>query len=243
VNLTDDPKIVRDETLNILIAGRDTTASTLTFMLYMLSQNPQVLKRLRKEILDHVGPNARPTHEDLRDLKYLRSAINETLRLFPPVPFNFRHATQDVIWPASGGGQPFFIPGGTRCIYSVFAMHRRTDLWGPDALEFDPDRFLDERMKKYLIPNPFIFLPFNAGPRICLGQQFAYNEISFMIIRLLQAFEDIVWDPEASPESLPPPEWAKSHDLRKREDKLWLRSHLTVYAKNGYWVKFKKAEH
>lgn len=50
-------------------------------------------------------------------------------------------------------------------------MHRRTDLWGPDALEFDPDRFLDDRLHKYLIPNPFIFLPFNAGPRICLGQQ------------------------------------------------------------------------
>jgi hypothetical protein len=112
-------------------------------------------------------------------------------------PFNFRYATQDVIWPAPPGGQPFFIPAGTRCIYSVFAMHRRTDLWGPDgkhcvcyreprglrilwdrvALEFDPDRFLDERVKKYLIPNPFIFLPFNAGPRICLGQQVCLSSL------------------------------------------------------------------
>ena len=77
-----------------------------------------------------------------------------------------------------------------RSLYTVFLMHRRTDLWGPDgdfysrricflstnqnpplALEFDPDRFLDERLHKYLTPNPFIFLPFNAGPRICLGQQ------------------------------------------------------------------------
>ena len=78
-----------------------------------------------------------------------------------------------------------------RCLYSVFVMHRRTDLWGPDgtfvwyfrlalagisikispAHVFDPDRFIDERLGKYLIPNPFIFLPFNAGPRICLGQQ------------------------------------------------------------------------
>ena len=78
----------------------------------------------------------------------------------------------------------------SRSLYTVFLMHRRTDLWGPDgdfyirricllstnqnpplALEFDPDRFLDERLHKYLTPNPFIFLPFNAGPRICLGQQ------------------------------------------------------------------------
>ena len=94
-----DPKVIRDETLNIMIAGRDTvrltcpmdrsftddaivsqTASTLTFMLYMLSQKPQVLKRLRQEILDHVGPSARPTHEDLRDLKYLRATINGMLQ-------------------------------------------------------------------------------------------------------------------------------------------------------------------
>lgn len=82
-----------------MIAGRDTvrstfpmdqsladettfpqTASTLTFMLYMLSQKPQVLKRLRQEILDHIGPSARPTHEDLRNLKYLRATINGTLQ-------------------------------------------------------------------------------------------------------------------------------------------------------------------
>lgn len=52
-----------------------------------------------------------------------------------------------------------------------------------------------------------------------------------MIIRLLQAFEDIIWDPEASPQSLPPPEWAKSDNLRKREERMWFRSHLTIYAK------------
>jgi len=80
-----------------------------------------------------------------------------------------------------------------RVIYSVFLMHRRTDLWGPDgelglvkpvvmtliriflALEFDPERFLDERAAKYLLKNPFIFTPFNAGPRICLGQQVSFS--------------------------------------------------------------------
>ena len=61
-------------------------------------------------------------------------------------------------------------------------MHRRTDLWGPDALEFDPDRFLDDRLHKYLTPNPFIFLPFNAGPRICLGQQVCVPAVVFNAI-------------------------------------------------------------
>jgi len=59
------------------------------------------------------------------------------------------------------------------------------------ALEFDPDRFLDFRLHKYLTPNPFIFVPFNAGPRICLGQQFAYNEASFFLVKLLQNFQEI----------------------------------------------------
>lgn len=92
-------------------------------------------------------------------------------------------------WKSKIAGEPdIYIPPRTRCLYSVLLMHRRKDLWGPDgtlehvysmhsvanhraALMFDPDRFLDERVQKYLLPNPFIFLPFNAGPRICLGQQ------------------------------------------------------------------------
>lgn len=61
-------------------------------------------------------------------------------------------------------------------------MHRREDLWGPDALEFDPDRFIDSRVQKYLTPNPFIFLPFNAGPRICLGQQVCHAEVLYAMM-------------------------------------------------------------
>jgi cytochrome P450 len=68
-----------------------------------------------------------------------------------------------------------------RIVYSVFSMQRREDLWGPDSQEFDPDRFIDHRMEKYLTKNLSIFLPFNAGPRICLGQQFAYSEVVSLV--------------------------------------------------------------
>lgn len=84
VTLT-DPKVLKDETLNILIAGRDTTAATLTFSVYKLAQHPDVLQRLREEILAKVGPSRRPTYDDIRDMKYLRAVINETLRLYPSV--------------------------------------------------------------------------------------------------------------------------------------------------------------
>jgi hypothetical protein len=118
------------------------------------------------------------------------------------------------------------------------------------ALKFDPDRFIDDRLHKYLTPNPFIFLPFNAGPRICLGQQvsfgifapldsmvlsnplpfqFAYNEISFFLVRLLQNFHQITLAPDAQPAtSLPPKGWAKSAGFSE-DEKVWPKSHLTMY--------------
>ena len=80
-----DPDLIRDETLNILLAGRDTTASTLTFAVYRLAERPDMLRRLREEILDVVGPTRRPTYDDIRNLKYMRAFINEVLRLYPPV--------------------------------------------------------------------------------------------------------------------------------------------------------------
>jgi hypothetical protein len=99
------------------------------------------------------------------------------------------------------------------------------------AEEFDPDRFIDERVHKYLTPNPFIFLPFNAGPRICLGQQFAYNEMSFFLIKLVQNFASIDFDAESfEPSARPRAEW-KSAEGRKGYEKFWPRSHLTLYSK------------
>lgn len=101
------------------------------------------------------------------------------------------------------------------------------------AEKFDPDRFLDERLHKYLTPRPFIFLPFNAGPRICLGQQFAYNETSFFLVRLLQKYNNVTLDVDAQPEdSRPPPNWRTEPgepDERKRFEMVRPKSHLTLY--------------
>ena len=109
------------------------------------------------------------------------------------------------------------------------------------ALEFDPNRFLDERVKEYLVPNPFIFLPFNAGPRICLGQQFAYNEASTVIARIVQAFKSITLDMDSNPEAKPPVAWAAAGG-RKAIEKVWVKSHITLYAKGGVWVRMEEAD-
>ncbi|EIW81921.1 cytochrome P450 [Coniophora puteana RWD-64-598 SS2] len=241
VNVTEDDKLIRDETFNIMIAGRDTTAGTLTMAVYMLSQHPDILRRLREEVLNKVGPSRRPTLEEMRDMKYMRAFLNEVLRLYPPAPFNLRSTgSKPVVWPSINGKPPIYIPANTRTPYSVYLMHRRKDLWGLDAEVFDPDRFLDERLHKYLTPNPFIFLPFNAGPRICIGQQFAYNESTFFLIKLLQAFSTIELAEDI--QLMPPADWAKAEG-RKSVEKIMLRMSLTTYAEGGLWVRMGEANH
>ncbi|KAI0369451.1 cytochrome P450 [Pilatotrama ljubarskyi] len=236
VKFTDDHKVIKDETLNILLAGRDTTSCTLTFAIYALAEHPEVLQRLRAEVLSVVGPTQRPTYDSVREMKYMRAFINEVLRLWPPVC-----SIQPMTWKSLAPGEPdVYIPPRTRCLYSVLLMHRRKDLWGPDAFKFDPDRFLDERVRKYLVPNPFIFLPFNPGPRICLGQQFAYNEISFMLTRLLQRFSSITLRQDAHPSAAPPPSVERSPYAVDGRERVWMRSHLTTYAKNGLWVEMQE---
>ncbi|KZP25071.1 cytochrome P450 monooxygenase pc-3 [Athelia psychrophila] len=237
VKLTTDRTVLKDEILNILIAARDTTAATLTFTFYLLACHPEAMTRLRQEVLECVGPIGRPTYDMVRNMKYLRAVINETLRLFPAI-----ESVNETIWASSDPTQkPVYIPANTRVLYSALMTHRRTDLWGPDALEFDPDRFLDDRVQKYLTPKPYIFVPFNAGPRICLGQQFAYNEVSFVLIRLLQNFTSVTLDTQSQPpDTMPPPSWAGAPG-RKNIEKIWPQGHLSMYSKGGLWVKMEEA--
>lgn len=241
---TNDRKIIRDELLNILLAGRDTTAHAITAIFYFLAtEKRSIFDRLRQEVLDVVGPeNPLPSFEQVREMKYLRAVINETLRLMPSVPANMRLSTQSSVWVAADGTR-YYIPKGITASWSTIGLHRRSDLWGPDALIFDPERWLDERHKKYYLANPFIFLPFHGGPRICLGQQFAINEASFFVIRLLQAFDDIQFSPESFPPgSLPPAEWREKGRMRKPVEKVQPKAHLTMFLNGGLWVRMREAQ-
>ncbi|RDW67220.1 cytochrome P450 [Aspergillus mulundensis] len=188
----DDPKILRDNMLNILLAGRDTTASLLSSVFFFLARNPAVWDKLRRIIVEEFGddqhPNEKITQTKLKDLPYLRYVLNEALRLLPPVPLNARIATKDTSLPVGGGPDgksPVFIAKGQLLLYSVYAMHRRKDLWGPDADSFRPERW-EENAKR-----GWEYLPFNGGPRICLGQQYALTEASYTIVRLMQRFSKI----------------------------------------------------
>ncbi|KAG8736136.1 hypothetical protein FRC10_009658 [Ceratobasidium sp. 414] len=240
VSSTNDRTLIADELVNILLAARDTTASLLTFTTYLLTQHPNVFSKLRAEVLDHVGPNAAPTYEQIKGMKYMRAVLNETLRLFPPVPINERATNAPVTVPTSEG--LLYLPGPhVQVLYPLIHMQRRADLWGDDAEEFDPDRWLDDRIQMF-VADPMRFVPFNAGPRICLGQQFALNEASFVVTRLLQRFDGFELAMEAAPEGcIPPTTWAGAKG-RKGIEKVWPKNAITLYSKQGgMWVKAHKA--
>ena len=167
---TRDPIELRYQLLNILLAGRDTTASLLGWIFYTLVRNPHHYNQLRTAIIQNFGTYDSPsdiTFASLKNCQILQHYLNETLRLYPVVPGNSRQAVRDTTLPTGGGPEgkdKIFVPKDTSVEYSVHVMQRRKDLWGPDADEFKPERWKTQK------PG-WEYLPFNGGPRICLGRK------------------------------------------------------------------------
>ncbi|TWU71238.1 hypothetical protein ED733_001861 [Metarhizium rileyi] len=186
-----DPKVIRDQIMAVLLAGRDTTASTLSWTLYELCNYPDVWARLREQVLDVVGPTKTPSYDDLKSMRYLNHAIDEALRLYPAVPYNWRAAVADTTLPGQIGQPAIAANNRDIVIYSTLAMQRRRDLYPPVSENFaDPDVYSPERWKHWT-PKPWQYVPFNGGPRICIGQNFALTEMAFVLVRLLQKYERI----------------------------------------------------
>lgn len=142
---SNDKVRIRSELLNLLLAGRDSTAALLANVWFELARRPEIQARLRQEVDDLVG-NGIPTFEQLKSLKYLRAIINEALRMYPIVPEESREAVTDTILPLGGGddeSSPILIKKGQLVCWSVYTMHRRKDLYGEDAESFRPERWLD----------------------------------------------------------------------------------------------------
>lgn len=190
VKSTRDPIELRSQLLNILLAGRDTTAGLLGWTFYTLARNPASYTKLRNVILEKFGTYDDPrdiTFANLKGCTHLQHVLSEILRLWATVPINSRQAVRDTTLPRGGGVDglsPVYIKKGQEVNYFVHVMHRRKDIWGEDAAEFRPERWEGKRVG-------WEFLPFNGGPRICLGQQFALTEAGYVIVRMLQRFESI----------------------------------------------------
>lgn len=192
-SFTRDRQVLRDQLMATLLAARDTTAATLTWLFYELSLQPEIVEKLRAEILGQVGRERAPTYDDLKAMRYLQHSLNETLRLYPAVPFNVRFALRDTTLPrgaGADGAQPVAVTAGTVVGYSTLAMQRRDDIYPPGekfppVMKFCPDRW------DQWTPKSWTYIPFNGGPRICVGQPFALTEMAYTVVRVLQKFKTV----------------------------------------------------
>lgn len=186
VKQTRDPKVLQDELLSLLIAGRNTTTCLLTFVFFELSKNPEIWDKLKLEVNQTFGPNTTVddiTFDSMKKCRLIRNVINETLRMYPPVSRNIRVAKKNTTLPQGGGvdgKDPIFVPKGSGVLFCVYSLHR-LKAFGKKPHEFNPDRW--ESIK----PGTS-YLPFGLGPRICLGQQFALAQATYIIIRIAQTF-------------------------------------------------------
>ncbi|OTA00262.1 Cytochrome P450, putative [Trichoderma parareesei] len=179
-----DRKQLRDQILHILVASRDTTACLLSNLFFVLARKPHIYNKLRREVLSIAG--AEPaTSMQLNNMEYLKWCVQESLRLHPVIPTNAREASKDTVLPYGGGedgNSPLLIKKGNLVMYNIYAMHRDAHVFGPDPEEFVPERWNGLR------PG-WGYLPFNGGPRICIGQKFALLETHYLVSRMVQTFE------------------------------------------------------
>ncbi|KAH6604929.1 cytochrome p450 alkane hydroxylase [Trichoderma cornu-damae] len=176
---TRDPKVIRDQIMSVLLAGRDTTAATLSWAMYELSNCPQIWAKLRREVLGKLGCQATPTYEILKDLTHVKNILNETLRLHPAAPLNMRQALETTTIPGRPGEADVVLLKGDSVTINTLGMHTCADLYPPISEEFaDPKIFSPERWQHWT-PKPWTYAPFSGGPRMCAGQNFALTEMAF----------------------------------------------------------------
>jgi len=197
---TRDPLELRNQILHVMLAGRDTTASLIGWVMLLLARYPDEFNKLRESVISHFGTETAPandlTFSSMKACKPLSNFLYETLRLYPLVPMNGRRALRNTTLPVGGGPdrkQPIAIKKGEQVGFAAYIIHRRHDIWGEDADEFRPDRWINRKLGWEMVA-------FGGGPRVCLGQQFALNEVNFVVVRFLQHFDRF----EAVQKVLPP---------------------------------------
>eukprot|EP00659_Diplonema_papillatum_P021890 gene21890-33629_t len=208
-------KDLRDVIMSFMLAGRDTTACTLSWLFFEISlpENESILEALLSEV-DTVLSGTPPTYDSLQDLPYLRGVVWETLRLHPVVPLTVSHSQRPDTLP--DGTE---VPVGTTISVQSYTMGRDKDRWGDDADEFRPERWIPFKQ-----PSPYEFPQFKAGPRICLGKDMALYEASIVTIIVLQSFRPVA---ARTRKDIVPSQKATicCHDVTSRKDELWTHLH------------------
>ena len=170
---------VRDEVITLVLAGHETTANALTWCMYLLSQHPNKMRRLQAEA-DSVLGGRPPTLADLPYLPYNDMVIKETLRMYPPAWSLSARITQE---PITLGG--YNLPKNSPVMVVPNAVHH-DPRWWPEPDRFDPERFTPENEKAR---HKYAWIPFGAGPRVCIGNTFALMEAQLVLATIVQRFD------------------------------------------------------
>jgi len=175
-----------DQLMTFLAAGHETTASAMTWAVYLLARHPEMQTRLRAEVRERLPSISEAdggktiSSFDIDNMPYLNAVCNEVLRYYSPVPLTLREAAVDTTI------QGQFIPKGTHMMLSPWAVNKSESLWGPDAREFNPDRWIpkfegDKNAASGGATSNYAFMTFLHGPRSCIGQAFAKGEFACLV--------------------------------------------------------------
>jgi cytochrome P450 len=180
-------KFLRDTVVTLMLAGRDTTGAGLSWFLWLLTQNRRVEKKILTEL--NSIPHSFTSDgmvifnpEELTKSVYLHAALNETLRLFPPIPFEHKGVLKDDMLPSG-----FLATPGVKILISTYSMARMEGVWGKDCSVFKPERWISDKNKLKYEPS-YKFLSFNTGPRTCLGKDIAFTQMKAAAAALVYNF-------------------------------------------------------
>ncbi|EFH64622.1 hypothetical protein ARALYDRAFT_338681 [Arabidopsis lyrata subsp. lyrata] len=160
--------------------ARDTTSSALTWFFWLLSKNPEAMNKIRQEVNKKM-PRFDPA--DLDKLVYLHGAVCETLRLYPPVPFNHKSPAKPDVLPSGHK-----VDENWKIVISMYALGRMKSVWGDDAEDFRPERWISYSGRLKHEPS-YKFLAFNAGPRACLGKKLTFLQMKTVAAEIIRNYD------------------------------------------------------
>jgi cytochrome P450 len=173
-----------NQLMTFLAAGHETTSSAVCWAVYLLCKHLDVQEKLREEIRSHLDLKGEINSTEIDRLPYLNAVLNETMRIFPPVPLTLRETAHDTTI------QGHFIPAATTVVICPWAINTSEHLWGSDAKEFNPDRWLGAgRANTGGADSNYAITTFLHGPRSCIGKDFAKAEFACLIAALVGRFE------------------------------------------------------